>query len=233
MTLIDNVELWRMMHNDAFYFESMQIDERLDKHYVYDIIMTQYMNMTTLYSDTELYHKAIELFWVKNKDRISKLLDTLEIEYNPIENYSTIETGTAERKGSKDLSKNGETNSTINKTVDASVNKSTNTETEDKHFVSPYNNVNGNDVGASRDTGTASEHSTEDSTETTTQTGKETSEATEKTSTGENETTLGTKKGITNLSYQELIEKQRRTVMFDIDDFILKEFAKELLISIW
>lgn len=189
MTLIDSINLWQIKNDDKFYFESMDIDERIDKHYLFDLIVTQYMNMQVLYADTKLYHRTVELFFLKNKDRISKLLDTIDLKYNPIENYSATENGTSIKTG----------------------NKNSNLNNEDKHYVSAYNNVAGEDVLSTRDASVGSEN----------------------TNTGEDEATELKKSGLVSSSYQELIDKERKTALFDIDDFILKEFAKELLISIW
>lgn len=175
--------------------------------------MAEYADFECVYADTSYMHKNVELFWEKNNDRIKRLLDTLDLEYNPIENYSTVETGNLEAKGTKKFTQKDNTNSTKDETIDS----------ESKHFVSAFNNINGEDVEQTRDTA----HTTD------TTSFNEDYNSGQDTGTTDHEETSATKKGLTNLSYQELIDKQRRTVQFDIDDWILREFAKELLICIW
>lgn len=213
MTLVDSVNLWMILNNNEFYFQSSDIDVRIDKEHIYHIIMAQYADLECVYADTSYMHKNVELFWKKNKDRIKRLLDTLDLEYNPIENYSTVETGKLDANGTKKFNQKDNTNSTKDETIDS----------ESKHFVSAFNNINGEDVEQTRDTA----HTTDN-----TKFNEDYSSG-QDTGTTDHEETLGTKKGLTNLSYQELIDKQRRTVQFDIDDWILREFAKDLLISIW
>ena len=213
MTLVDSVNLWMILNNNEFYFESCNIDKRIDKQHIYHIIMSQYADLECVYADTSYMHKNVELFWEKNADRIKRLLDTLDLTYDPLENYSTVETGKADANGTKKFDQKDNTSSTKDETID----------TESKHFVSAYNNVQGEDVEQTRDTIHTTDNTkfNEDYT------------SGQNTGTTDHEETLDTKRGITNLSYQELIDKQRRTVQFDIDDWILREFAKDLLISIW
>lgn len=53
----------------------------------------------------------------------------------------------------------------------------------------------------------------------------------ESTGVGENEATVKT--GITGSSYQELTDAQRKTVMFNIYNWIIDKFAKEFVIQLW
>ena len=136
MTLVDSVNLWMMLHNNEFYFQSSDIDTRINKDHIYHIIMSQYADLECVYSDTSYMHKNVELFWIKNKDRITRLLDTLDIKYDPIENYSTVETGNLDANGTKKFTQKDNTSSTTDETIN----------TESKHFVSAFNNINGEDV---------------------------------------------------------------------------------------
>lgn len=213
MTLVDSINLWMILNNNEFYFQSSDIDVRIDKQHIYHVIMAQYADLECVYADTSYMHKNVELFWKKNKDRIKRLLDTLDLEYNPIENYSTVETGKLDANGTKKFNQKDNTSSTKDETIDS----------EGKHFVSAFNNINGEDVEQTRET----VHTTDNTKF------NEDYNSGQDTGTTDHEETLGTKKGLTNLSYQELIDKQRRTIQFDIDDWILREFAKDLLISIW
>lgn len=213
MTLIDSINLWRLQNQNEFYFKDVVLDERLNKEDLYNMILTEYMNMLVLYANPQLFKTTVKLFFLKNKDRISNLIDTTVLKYDPLENYSTIETGKLDRTGTKGFTQAD--NRTENITREGN--------TTSTHYVSAFNNVQGEDVEQYRDVISAKE----------TVVDTENYTSAQDTNTKDNEETLGTKKGITNLTYQDLVEKQRKVVQFSIYEWILKEFAKDLLVAIW
>lgn len=213
MTLIDSINLWRLQNQNEFYFKDVVLDERLNKEDLYNMILTEYMNMLVLYANPQFFKTTVKLFFLKNKDRISNLIDTTVLKYDPLENYSTIETGKLDRTGTKGFTQAD--NRTENITREGN--------TTSTHYVSAFNNVQGEDVEQYRDVISAKE----------TVVDTENYTSAQDTNTKDNEETLGTKKGITNLTYQDLVEKQRKVVQFSIYEWILKEFAKDLLVAIW
>ena len=213
MTLIDSINLWRLQNQNEFYFNDIVLDERLNKEDLYNMILTEYMNMLVLYANPQLFKTTVKLFFLKNKDRISDLIDTTVLNYDPLENYSTVETGKLDRTGTKGFTQADNRTENI-----AREGKTTST-----HYVSAFNNVQGEDVEQSRDVIEAKE----------TVVDTENYTSAQDTNTKDNEETRDTKKGITNLTYQDLIEKQRKVVQFSIYEWILKEFAKDLLVAIW
>lgn len=213
MTLVDSINLWRLKNQNEFYFNDITLDERLDKEDLYNIIMTEYMNMLVLYANPQLFKTTVKLFFLKNAQRISDLIDTTVLKYDPLENYSTVETGKSDKTGTKGYTQSDDRNENIKRIGD----------TTSTHFVSAFNNVQGEDVEQYRDV----IHSEE------TVTDNEKYTSVQDTNTKDNETTQGTKRGITNLTYQDLVEKQRKVVQFSVYEWILREFAKDLLIAIW
>lgn len=213
MTLIDSINLWRLQNQNEFYFNDIVLDERLNKEDLYNMILTEYMNMLVLYANPQLFKTTVKLFFLKNKDRISDLIDTTVLNYDPLENYSTVETGKLDRTGTKGFTQAD--NRTENIAREG--------ETTSTHYVSAFNNVQGEDVEQSRDVIEAKEKVVDTENYTSAQ----------DTNTKDNEETRDTKKGITNLTYQDLVEKQRKVVQFSIYEWILKEFAKDLLVAIW
>lgn len=213
MTLIDSINLWRLQNQNEFYFNDIVLDERLNKEDLYNMILTEYMNMLVLYANPQLFKTTVKLFFLKNKDRISDLIDTTVLNYDPLENYSTVETGKLDRTGTKGFTQADNRTENI-----AREGKTTST-----HYVSAFNNVQGEDVEQSRDVIEAKE----------TVVDTENYTSAQDTNTKDNEETRDTKKGITNLTYQDLVEKQRKVVQFSIYEWILKEFAKDLLVAIW
>lgn len=213
MTLIDSINLWRLQNQNEFYFNDIVLDERLNKEDLYNMILTEYMNMLVLYANPQLFKTTVKLFFLKNKDRISDLIDTTVLNYDPLENYSTVETGKLDRTGTKGFTQADNRTENIAREGD----------TTSTHYVSAFNNVQGEDVEQSRDVIKAKEKVVDTENYTSAQ----------DTNTKDNEETRDTKKGITNLTYQDLVEKQRKVVQFSIYEWILKEFAKDLLVAIW
>lgn len=213
MTLIDSINLWRLQNQNEFYFNDIVLDERLNKEDLYNMILTEYMNMLVLYANPQLFKTTVKLFFLKNKDRISDLIDTTVLNYDPLENYSTVETGKLDRTGTKGFTQADNRTENITREGD----------TTSTHYVSAFNNVQGEDVEQNRDVIKAKEKVVDTENYTSAQ----------DTNTKDNEETRDTKKGITNLTYQDLIEKQRKVVQFSIYEWILKEFAKDLLVAIW
>lgn len=213
MTLIDSINLWRLQNQNEFYFNDIVLDERLNKEDLYNMILTEYMNMLVLYANPQLFKTTVKLFFLKNKDRISDLIDTTVLNYDPLENYSTVETGKLDRTGTKGFTQADNRTENIEREGD----------TTSTHYVSAFNNIQGEDVEQSRDVIKAKEKVVDTENYTSAQ----------DTNTKDNEETRDTKKGITNLTYQDLVEKQRKVVQFSIYEWILKEFAKDLLVAIW
>ena len=213
MTLIDSINLWRLQNQNEFYFNDIVLDERLNKEDLYNMILTEYMNMLVLYANPQLFKTTVKLFFLKNKDRISDLIDTTVLNYDPLENYSTVETGKLDRTGTKGFTQADNRTENIAREGD----------TTSTHYVSAFNNVQGEDVEQSRDVIKAKEKVVDTENYTSAQ----------DTNTKDNEETRDTKKGITNLTYQDLVEKQRKVVQFSVYEWILKEFAKDLLVAIW
>lgn len=213
MTLIDSINLWRLQNQNEFYFNDIVLDERLNKEDLYNMILTEYMNMLVLYANPQLFKTTVKLFFLKNKERISDLIDTTVLNYDPLENYSTVETGKLDRTGTKGFTQADNRTENITREGD----------TTSTHYVSAFNNVQGEDVEQHRDVIEAKEKVVDTENYTSAQ----------DTNTKDNEETRDTKKGITNLTYQDLVEKQRKVVQFSIYEWILKEFAKDLLVAIW
>ena len=213
MTLIDSINLWRLQNQNEFYFNDIVLDERLNKEDLYNMILTEYMNMLVLYANPQLFKTTVKLFFLRNKERISDLIDTTVLNYDPLENYSTVETGKLDRTGTKGFTQADNRTENITREGD----------TTSTHYVSAFNNVQGEDVEQSRDVIKAKEKVVDTENYTSAQ----------DTNTKDNEETRDTKKGITNLTYQDLVEKQRKVVQFSIYEWILKEFAKDLLVAIW
>lgn len=68
------------------------IDERLDKEQLKMSILRRCGTLLPLYSNSELMKIMVFNFFYEKEKVIEKLIDTIEFEYNPINNYDRTET---------------------------------------------------------------------------------------------------------------------------------------------
>lgn len=101
MLLIESIEVWKIRNPDIGYFDSIELDTRLDKSLLEDLIMQEYSEMGVVHSNSIAMHKAVENFFKKYKWNIDKMLSALYSEYDPIGNYETKEVRRLGRKESE------------------------------------------------------------------------------------------------------------------------------------
>ena len=193
MYLIESIEVWKIRNPDTDYLDSVEMDSRLDKALLMDLLLSEYSEMDVVNTNSIAMHTAVENLFKKYKDNIKRLLDTLDLEYNPIDNYKTVEKRTLG--------------------ITESENKGNNYSGEDTKYVSAYNQLDNSDTKERRDVSETDEYSTSEG------------------NTNEDETILKT--GMVNGNYQDLISKERELAKFNIYNYILQIFAKELLIAQW
>ena len=75
-------------------FKDIIIDVRIDKDMLIKEILRRCGELRPNYQYTEVYKMFIDNFFAKNQTIFSKLLDTMEYDYNPIENYNRVENTT-------------------------------------------------------------------------------------------------------------------------------------------
>ena len=82
------------------FFEDADVDERLDKNEIKMAILHRCGTLLPVYTDTRMFKIFSDSFFKQRKEIIKKLVDTVELEYNPIDvtNQNKSETeGTIER----------------------------------------------------------------------------------------------------------------------------------------
>lgn len=109
-------------------FENMIIDERLDKEVVINSIMDYNGEYIPLYPDGELLKAKIYNWSYRIKDGVSRMIDALEKEYNPIENTDRYESWTEKEQGSRNENENREN----------SLSSNIKTDSQDETSVSAY-----------------------------------------------------------------------------------------------
>ena len=91
MTLLDIIETYNIMHDKPLddmgsIYADIDIDERLDKDILIGALLDQCGAMRVIYETTPTFKYFSDNFFKKYKWNIGKLLDTLDLEYDPIKN---------------------------------------------------------------------------------------------------------------------------------------------------
>lgn len=73
------------------FFEDAEIDARLDKEEIKMAILERCGTLLPLYTNSEMFKKFSDSFFMRRKYIITKLIDTTKFEYNPIHNYDRNE----------------------------------------------------------------------------------------------------------------------------------------------
>ena len=91
MTLLDIIETYNIMHDKPLddmgsIYADIDIDERLDKDILIGALLDQCGAMRVIYETTPTFKYFSDNFFKKYKWNIGKLMDTLELRYDPLIN---------------------------------------------------------------------------------------------------------------------------------------------------
>ena len=159
---------------DNTLFSLMVIPEGMDKDTLVDNILAETAELEVLYSNPTVLKNLIGVWSKKNLDMWTKMFETTQYEYNPIDNYNRIEEGTDSGTGSSthggtDTRTLGGTDTNGN-TKTKSGSNSTSGSATNGHWVAGFDSSpsGGSDglVKQTRDEGNRSETTTQRETET-------------------------------------------------------------------
>ena len=211
MNLVETLDFYAMKNHSDDLFLMLQdytLDERIQRDLMNRIIIKELGNATPFTNQTTILKFAIEEFFEKYKDNIKRLIDTMYLEYNPIDTKGIKRevTETEQRESDADIQN---TDSYETGKEDHA------TQTVSAYDSDGYQPKEKNDV-----------------TDQTSHTGETTSDihsevGTEK---GLTETITG-KDG--DSSYQSLIEQERKLAEFNIFNWIIKLMRKELFLLVY
>lgn len=185
------------------FFDDADIDERLDKEQIKMAILHRSGTLLPLYTRSDMFKQFSDAFFAQRKCIIKKLVDTLELEYNPIDNYRKEEE--VDRKYDVRTENKTETEGTL-ETQNEQENKVSAYDSDD---YSPKDKSNGS--GKNTDKTTANNNGTNDTTE-------------------KIKTTTVGNIGITTT--QKLIMEERKVAKFDIYKWIAIEFEQNFFICV-
>ena len=268
VTLIDIIQIGnfnseRDLNNTDWLYGDIDIDERLDKDILIDTLIDQCGAMRCIYNTTPIFKRFSDNFFKKYKWNIGKLIDTLELKYDPIINKSVNWTETTSIEQNLDteegIEENREKSNTGTQTkadtgtqtkADTGTQTKADTGTQTKADTGTqsnvYNETQENTISAMNSSTyqpdnkkeTAGDNTrTDNLTSTRTDDLSETINATNDRNKNENltweETDTHKEDGLNNITFQELIEKERKVAEFSIYNWIAKKYSKELFLLVY
>lgn len=240
---IDQIEIYETMiaTNNRKYFTGIDVNAIIDKEALFSYLVLEYGEMSPLDNDTITFRNRIINFFQIHKWNIDKLCDTLQLEYNPLNNTGW----TQKRNIDRDISEI--TDNTVDTTGhnDTEWDESGSQRETDVHFVSAFNDKESpeqtgvdaqgypiykyNDTEEYRDTMSMSYSKNG----TNNQTMQEKSQQDKMVNTDDVTTDDIVRTGNSGVSYQSLIEEERKQAEYNIYKWIARHFCKELMIAVW
>ena len=211
-TIHDMLDIYALKHKSDDIFLMLQdyvLDSRLSREDLNDKIVLDLGERTPYWNHTELLKTNIENWFATHEDNIKKLVDSIELEYNPLYNTDYYEKVDNERKMDNKRTEDLESHSLPNDTVVS----------EDK--VSAYDNASGYQPQSLNTT-----HNTGDNTTT----GDNVITDDNKTVDDNLKHHYG-KEGTE--SYADLISKERRLAEFNIYDWIVNQLDSEICLGVF
>lgn len=219
MNLVDMLDFYAYLNDSENMFLMLtdyHIDDRIDRTILNNTILKELGNCRPFTTNTKVFKFSLENFFDKYSSNITKLIDTTLYEYNPLENKDITRTLVKEedRDSSGDI-RNTDTNTVTGRDTD---------DVTDETQVSAYDS----------NTYQPKEKREHDETATTNRTtqGNTTSNivSTVDTQATEEENIKGKD---SDISYQELIEKERELAEFNIYNWIISQMRKELFLLVY
>lgn len=231
MNLIDLLEIWALKNqknSPEEFFNDMDIDERLDREILVAEIMRRCGALTPIYNTTDSFEYFTKAFFKREKNSIAKLIDTTELQYNPLENFERKEKLKHEAVEVTDTDESSSIDETTTVDEQSSSNSSINNNEENK--TSAYNESVYQPENQTTITGSTNSGETKDQ-----ETSREVTDKREYDRTRDfnsNDDNLAT--GINGLTTrQDLIIKERRVVSFNIYRWIVEKYECEYFLSVY
>lgn len=185
------------------FFEDADVDERLDKNEIKMAILHRCGTLLPVYTDTRMFKIFSDSFFKQRKEIIKKLVDTVELEYNPIDNYRREE----ELQRKQDVT--NQNKSETEGTIERGTTQETQVSAYDSDAYTPKEKKV--DGGTDKDTSKVENNGTNNTVE-------------------EVKTKVSGNIGITTT--QKLIMDERKVARFDIYKWIAIEFEQNFFICV-
>lgn len=235
---------WMVKNNPEILVDNMDLPDGMDKDAM-EMYILQYAGENEVrYTDSVILQKFVSIWFRANKKQFSRIWDTINAEYNPIENYDRHEVSERNTSGNETREDNAKSNSSSNTSSSSSSTadgtdsgQESGTNNVDK-FVSAFDSTSlqpreseeGND---SRNT-SGTTHSESSGTSSGESSGEQNVESNGKTDrTGNELYTNYTHGNIGVTTSQAMIKEERDIADFDIYYYIAMKFEDEFTIPIY
>ena len=216
MTFLDMIETYNIVNGNDLndiesIFKDIELDERLDKSTLAGVLLDECGAMRCIYETTASFKYFSDLFFKKYAWNITKLVNSLHFEYDPLKNKNMEWTETTEIEQNLDTEENREKNNTG---TEGTVFTETNTiSAMNSSTYQPDNQREGNS--------------------TRTDNLKETNDSNKNENLTWDETDTHKESGLERMPYQDLIEKERKVSQFNIYMWIANKYSSELFLMVY
>lgn len=216
MTFLDMIEMYNVVNGNDLndiesIFKDIELDSRLDKSTLAGVLLDECGAMRCIYETTASFKYFSDLFFKKYAWNITKLVNSLNFEYDPLKNKNMEWTETTQIEQNLDTEENREKNNTG---TEGTVFNETNT-------ISAMNSS------------TYQPDNQRDGTSTRTDNLKETNDTNKNENLTWDETDRHTESGTERIPYQDLIEKERKVSQFNIYMWIANKYSSELFLMVY
>lgn len=216
MTFLDMIETYNIVNGNDLndiesIFKNIELDERLDKSTLAGVLLDECGAMRCIYETTASFKYFSDLFFKKYAWNITKLVNSLHFEYDPLKNKNMEWTETTQIEQNLDTEENREKNNTG---TEGTVFNETNT-------ISAMNSS------------TYQPDTKRDGSSTRTDNLKETNDSNKNENLTWDETDTHTESGTERIPYQDLIEKERKVSQFNIYMWIADKYSSELFLMVY
>ena len=206
------VSILTMYNNYPDIFDDMVLPDGVDKELTINSITTELAELDLLYSNPVVLKPLIAVRSNKELYNWKKLFATMNLEYNPLDNYDRTETETINNERTNNASGSQESETTNNLHIAS----------ENVHKVAGYNSAslfeNEGDNGTVNNTGTVGNNITSNS---------------NSKDTGTESRTLHSKGNIGVTTTQQMIEQERNISEFNIYDYIVRSFKRRFCLMLY
>ena len=216
MTFLDMIEMYNVVNGNDLndiesIFKDIELDDRRDKSTLAGVLLDECGAMRCIYETTASFKYFSDLFFKKYAWNITKLVNSLHFEYDPLKNKNMEWTETTQIEQNLDTEENREKNNTG---TEGTVFNETNT-------ISAMNSS------------TYQPDTKRDGTSTRTDNLKETNDSNKNENLTWDETDTHTESGTERIPYQDLIEKERKVSQFNIYMWIADKYSSELFLMVY
>lgn len=228
MTLLDIIEMYNINKGNELddieaIYADIELDSRLDKSILCGVLLDECGAMNSLYNTSPTFKYFSDNFFKKWKWSITKLIDTMELEYEPLYNMNkeweettTIEQNLDTAEGVEENRNKKNTGTTEHEYGE-----------DEERTISAMNSSSYEPDNKSEQSGNnkRTDNLNEDITSE--------SERNKNEALTWDETDTHKEKGTNNVIIQDLIQKERKISDFSIYGWIAKRYAKELFLMVY